>query len=103
MTNGILSPIASKRIRDLLLRSLDIFERKANPENQIDGFLGEGLPEGTSFWSKAGLMSEVRHDAAWWSSQNENPLLVVTFINNKNLSKDPFLLPSIANELNKFE
>ncbi len=102
MTNEILSPVSNNRIKDLLARSLDLLQRKANPENQIDGFLGEGLPNSCQLWSKAGLMSEVRHDAAWWLSETQNPILLVVFTNDKKLSNDTFLLPAIANELNKF-
>ena len=34
---------------------LDPQQRKADPENQVDGFLGEGSARGCRFWSKAGL------------------------------------------------
>ena len=52
---------------------------KADPENQVDGFLGEGLPNGRGFWSKAGWMSQARHDAAWWSSPINHRCLLVAF------------------------
>ncbi len=101
MTNDLVSPPACKRVQKLLSRSLDVFQREANPENQIDGFLGEGLPKGTRFWSKAGLMSQARHDAAWFCSPKANPMLLVVFTQGRERAKDASLLPSIARELSK--
>ena len=66
MTDGVLSPPACQRLRSRLARSLCLSERQKDPENQVDGFLGQGLPEGSQLWSKAGWMSQARHDAAWW-------------------------------------
>ena len=102
MTNEIVSPLACQRIRKILSRSLDLSLRKKNPENQIDSFLGEGLPAGTRIWSKAGLMSQARHDAAWWISSNGMPMLLIVFCQGRDLANDTFLLPAIAQELNKF-
>ena len=74
---------------------------KQNLDNQVDGFLGAGIPLASKLWSKAGLMSEVRHDVAWWESPNKNPMLAVVFTTGKELVKDQFLLPAISSELNK--
>ena len=76
-------------------------DQQENLENQVDGFLGEGLPLASKLWSKAGLMSEVRHDVAWWVAPNKNPMLAVVFTTGKELVKDQFLLPAISSELNK--
>ncbi len=102
MTESIVSPQACKRIKELLSRSLDIIQRKSDPENQVDGFIGEGLPKGSRIWSKAGLMSQARHDAAWCNSPEGNPMLLVVFSQGRERSKDTFLLPAMANELMKF-
>ena len=101
MTGHLLSKTSSKNIKDYLSRSLDLEQRKENPENQIDGFLGAGLPKLSNLWSKAGWMSQVRHDAAWLNKPDENPMLLVVFSKGKELSNDNFLLPSIAAELYK--
>ena len=69
---------------------------KEDPLNQVEGFLGEGLPESTKLWSKAGLMSEVRHDAAWWINSSSVQTLLVVFGNGKKIVKDASLFPSIA-------
>ena len=102
MTNNIISPEACKRLRYLLERSLSINDRKADPENQIDGFLGEGLPKKSRIWSKAGWMSSARHDAAWISNEEEQgATLIVVFYSGGKSSTDTFLLPAIANSLTK--
>ena len=101
MTNNIVSPPACKRIKSLLSRSLDLNQRRGDPNNQIDGFLGEGLTNGSRIWSKAGWMSQVRHDAAWFSNSKSTPMLLVVFCQGRQLANDTFLLPAIASELTK--
>ncbi|MBW3042739.1 serine hydrolase [Prochlorococcus marinus] len=102
MTHEMLPKLASKDLIQIFERSLDPVSRKQALENQVDGFLGEGLPFASKLWSKAGLMSEVRHDVAWWQAPNKNPMLAVVFTTGKKLVKDQFLLPAISSELNKF-
>ena len=101
MTDALVSPLACKRLRQLLSRSIDFMQRKADPENQVDGFLGEGLPVGSRLWSKAGWMSQARHDAAWWSLQGGRPMLLVVFTQGRERANDTTLLPAIARELSK--
>ena len=102
MTNHMLPKLKSEYLKKVFQRSLDPVGRKKDLENQVDGFLGEGLPLASKLWSKAGLMSEVRHDVAWWEAPKRNPMLVVVFTTGKELVKDQFLLPAISSELNKF-
>ena len=101
MTLEMLPKLASDHLIKGFQRSLDPVSRKQDLENQVDGFLGAGLPLASKLWSKAGLMSEVRHDVAWWKSPNKNPMLTVVFTTGKELVKDQFLLPAISSELNK--
>ena len=101
MTKEMLPKVASEKLIKNFLRSLDPFIRKQDLNNQVDGFLGEGLPYSSKLWSKAGLMSEVRHDVAWWEAPNKNPMLVAVFTIGEKLVKDRFLLPAIGSELNK--
>jgi hypothetical protein len=96
MTGAVVSPPACRRLRDLLSRSLDPDQRRADPENQVDGFLGEGLPEGCRLWSKAGWMSQARHDAAWWQQPEQPPTLLVAFSNGTERARDERLLPELA-------
>ena len=60
--------VTSKRSRamlELLARSPQTPLAPTEEENQIDGFLGAGLPPGSQLYSKAGWTSWVRHDAAY--------------------------------------
>ena len=102
MTDDVLSPPGCQRLRTRLLRSLDQEVRAADPENQVDGFLGDGLPAGSTLWSKAGWMSQARHDAAWWCLENESPQLLVVFTAGAERAKDDNLLPAIAKDLALF-
>ena len=102
MTDGLLSPPACHRLRSALARSLDQVERDADPENQVDGFLGEGLPANSRLWSKAGWMSQARHDAAWWSEPEGTTQLLVVFSVGAERANDNQLLPGIARELAAF-
>lgn len=103
MTDGVLSPPACQRLRELLARSLDRAQRAADPENQVDGFLGAGLPEGSRLWSKAGWMSKARHDAAWWRAPDGSPALLVAFSDGAACAKDEQLLPELARQLAAFK
>ena len=89
-------------LRSFLKRNLNKDVLKNDSLNQIDGFLGEGLPESINLWSKAGLMSEVRHDSAWWTNSQSLQTLLVVFCNGEKYSKDNSFLPSIAKEVYEF-
>ena len=89
-------------LRSFLKRNLNKVSLKNDSLNQIDGFLGAGLPESINLWSKAGLMSEVRHDAAWWTNSQSLQTLLVVFCNGEKYSKDTSFLPFIAKEVYEF-
>jgi beta-lactamase class A len=89
-------------LRSFLKRSLNKVFLKNDSLNQIDGFLGAGLPESINFWSKAGLMSEVRHDAAWWANGQSLQTLLVVFSNGEKYSNNTTFLPLIAKEVYEF-
>ncbi len=89
-------------LRDFLTRDLNKAALERDSLNQIDGFLGEGLPESTKLWSKAGLMSEVRHDSAWWINNQSLQTLLVVFCDGEKYSKDTSFLPLIAKEVHEF-
>ena len=99
ITGAWVSPLACARLRDLLSRSLDGAERQADPENQVDGFLGAGLPEGSRLWSKAGWMSQARHDAAYLEVPNCPPMLLVVFSEGVERALDEELLPQLCSRL----
>jgi len=89
-------------LRSFLKRNLNKVVLKNDSLNQIDGFLGAGLPESINLWSKAGLMSKVRHDSAWWINNQSLQTLLVVFCNGEKYSKDSSLLPFIAKEVYDF-
>ena len=89
-------------LRSYLKRNLNKVVLKNDPTNQIDGFLGAGLPESVNLWSKAGLMSEVRHDAAWWTNSQSLQTLLVIFCNGEKYFKNPSFLPLLAKEIYEF-
>jgi hypothetical protein len=86
----------------LLQRSLDPAQRAADPENQVDGFLGGGLPLEARLWSKAGWMSQARHDAAYIEVDGADPFMVVVFASGARQAQDDTLLPELARELLRF-
>lgn len=99
IAGAMVSPPACVRMRELLSRSLESDARRADPENQVDGFLGEGLEEGSRLWSKAGWMSQARHDAAYVEAEGQAPFLLVVFSEGADRAADGALLPSIARAL----
>ena len=86
-------------LRNFLKRNLNKGFLENDSLNQIDGFLGAGLPESINLWSKAGLMSKVRHDSAWWINSQSLQTLLVVFCDGEDYSKDTSLLPAIAKEV----
>ena len=99
MAGAVVSPPAGRRMQALLARSLDGAQRAADPENQVDGFLGGSLPEGARLWSKAGWMSQARHDAAYVEAEGVAPFLLVAFSEGKRCAADGTLLPELCARL----
>ena len=99
MAGALVSPPACGRMRELLARSLDPAERAADPENQVDGFLGAGLPAGARLWSKAGWMSQARHDAAYIEAGGHAPTLLVVLSESSARARDEQLLPELCRQL----
>ena len=100
---------ATARILEEIMIKLDYQKDNLNknflqrePLNQVDGFLGAGLPENINFWSKAGLMSQARHDAAWWVNNDSLQTLLVVFGYGEKYFKDENLFPEIAKAIFKY-
>ena len=96
---ALVSPPACQRMRSLLERPIDAASRAAEPDNQVDGFLGAGLPIGARLWSKAGWMSKARHDAAYIEAEGRAPMLLVVLGEGPACALDEQLLPGIAARL----
>jgi Beta-lactamase enzyme family len=86
----------SQAMMALMQRSIDPVHLAADPENQVTGFLGGGLPPGARLWSKAGLTSQVRHDAAYIELPNQRPFLLVVFTEDKPHSTNEAILPFVT-------
>jgi beta-lactamase class A len=71
----------SQEALDLLERDLALGQvvPSNGEENQINGFVGEGLPVGSRLWSKAGWTSQARHDAAFWQTAEGSMSLLVVY------------------------
>ncbi len=100
------SPKASKAMMELMQRSLEPEDWKPDPENQIGGFIGEGLiPDGQSCealcWSKAGWMSRVRHDAAYVELPDGRPFTLVIFNEGKEHVDNDQIFPFITRQIAK--
>jgi hypothetical protein len=89
----------SQAMMALMQRTLDRAELAADPENQVLGFLGEGLPKNAKLWSKAGLMSQVRHDCAYIEIPDLSPYLLTVFTEGKAQSQSQELLPFISQQV----
>ncbi|NJO77141.1 MAG: serine hydrolase [Cyanobacteria bacterium RM1_2_2] len=89
----------SQGMMSLMQRSLDSDALAANPENQVSGFLGSGLPATAQLWSKAGWMSQVRHDAAYIEVPGLCPYLLVVFTEGRAQSQDETLLPFVSQQV----
>jgi hypothetical protein len=89
----------SQVMMNLMKRSLDPNDLMQDEENQVIGFLGEGLPQEAQLWSKAGWMSRVRHDAAYIELPSQRPYLLVVFTEGKAQSKNTELLPFVSRQV----
>ena len=89
-------------LKNSLFREIKEQSQDKDTNNQINGFLGEGLPQKTPFWSKAGLMSEARHDAAWWINKNQSKTLLVVFTEGEEFANDNYFLPEFSKAVYEF-
>jgi beta-lactamase class A len=93
------SSVRSQAMMALMKRSLDPADLEADPENQVTGFLGAGVPQNALVWSKAGLTSQVRHDAAYIELPDQSPYLLVVFTEGKVHSKNEAILPFVSQQI----
>jgi Beta-lactamase enzyme family len=96
------SSARSQQMMELLKRSLDptdLVLATNDEENQVTGFLGEGLPANAKLWSKAGWTSQVRHDAAYIEIPDRKPYLLVVFTEGKASENRREILPFISQSL----
>jgi beta-lactamase class A len=107
------SAARSQAMLALMERTLPVAPPESGDENQVTGFLGEGLPAGTRFYSKAGYTSKVRHDAIYFELPNGTPGLLAAFTEGWDIQKSasrsdrsvkqkilPYLAALIAQHMN---
>ncbi len=90
----------SGQMMQLLQRDLNLARTLLTPgeENQVNGFLGAGLPPESQIWSKAGWTSQVRHDAAYIELPDRQPYLLIVFAQGAANSQNRQLLPFISSQ-----
>jgi beta-lactamase class A len=88
----------SSQMMQLLHRDLNLAGATPDPgeENQVNGFLGAGLPSESQIWSKAGWTSQVRHDAAYIELVDRQPYLLIVFTEGVANSQNRQIMPFIA-------
>jgi beta-lactamase class A len=84
----------SAAMLDLLARDLDPARRA--PGDQVEGFLGAGLPDGSRLWSKAGWTSTLRHDAALVALPGGTRFRLVVLTEGPAAAADARALPALA-------
>ena len=93
------SSVRSQAMMSLMKRSLEPANLAQDEENQVIGFLGQGLPQDAQLWSKAGWTSQVRHDAAYIEIPSQSPYLLVVFTEGKAQGKNPAILPFVSEQV----
>jgi Beta-lactamase enzyme family len=90
----------SSQMMQLLHRDLNLAPTTPAPgeENQVNGFLGAGLPSTSQLWSKAGWTSQVRHDVAYIELLDRQPCLLIVFTEGTENSQNRQILPFIAEQ-----
>jgi hypothetical protein len=89
----------SQAMMALMQRSLNPSDLAVDPENQVTGFLGAGVSQAAKVWSKAGLTSQVRHDAAYIELAGQQPYLLVVFTEGKAHSQNEAILPFVSQQI----
>ena len=90
---------AEDGIRDYKVTGVQTCALPISPKNQVTGFLGAGVPVETQVWSKAGLTSKVRHDAAYIEADGAHPYLLVVFTEGAEHSEDEKILPFVSAQI----
>ena len=90
----IVTPARCEKMRTLLSRDP---AAPATAEDQVHGFVGSAVPEGTKLWSKAGWTSQTRHDCAVVHLPDGRRLLLAIFTEGHATEED--LVPGIAKDL----
>lgn len=93
VTNRAVTPERSRQM--LALHERQPFDPEGNGQSRE--YTGAVLPPGAKLWSKAGWMSEVRHDAASVELPTGEKFILVTFTVGQAKEKD--IIPAIADSV----
>ncbi len=100
--NQSVSDSYSNEMKKLLKRDLNPAAWRNKPYNAIKGFLGEGLPPDTNFYSKMGWTFNNRNDAAIIeSSDGKVRYILVIFGDDKSFYEDKKFLPEASKQVYK--
>lgn len=86
----------SQTMLTLMQRTVPSHPPDLGEEDQVTGFLGAGLPPGTTLYSKAGYTSKVRHDVVYFELPSGPPGLLVAFTEGREHSQNRHILPRLA-------
>jgi len=89
------NPDRSRQMLELMAR--DFTAPAADPEDQAHGYTGLALKPGTKLWSKCGLTSQTRHDAALVELPSGKRIILVIFTTDHAIERD--LIPTVAREI----
>ncbi|WP_414474837.1 serine hydrolase [Microvirga sp. M2] len=104
MTGTVVSPARSKTVRDYLARPHNADFVRDEPNGQIFGYFGAGLPPEAKLWSKAGwtgwtgdpTASYRRHDAAYVELAGGRQFTLAAFTYGREISANLEVLPRLA-------
>ena len=97
VTGGAVTPERSRAMLALMAR--DPGAHCDDPQDQVRGFFGEGLPERARLWSKAGWTSRTRHDAAYVELPEGRSLILVAFTTGAEMAANTKFLPELARRI----
>jgi len=92
--DGMVTPERCRQMRELLQRDP---WAPPTPEDQITGFIANGLPRGAKLWSKAGWTSQTRHDSALIELPGGRRLVLVIFTTGHAHEED--ILPGLTRSI----
>jgi hypothetical protein len=90
VTGRAVTPERSRQM--LALHEREPFDSESSVQSRE--YTGAALPPGSKLWSKAGWMSEVRHDAAYVALPDGTKFILVTFTVGH--AKEKEIIPAIA-------
>ncbi|MEB3225928.1 MAG: serine hydrolase [Synechococcus sp.] len=92
------SPEASQQMRQLLARDLrQDWQSPQNYFNPVQHFFGEGLPQDTQLYSKAGWTSQGRHEVAYvTSADGQRRYVLSVFADDPAYADNETFFPAIA-------